>query len=39
MLAPTAADMKRWMAAINAQINALFIRQYDVPEDDYRSQG
>lgn len=31
--------MNAWIAVINAQICALFMREYRVPEDDYLSQG
>lgn len=39
MLARTPEAMQEWINAINAQINALFIREYMVPEDDYWGQG
>lgn len=39
MLARSKKEMEDWMAAINDQIHALFIREYGVPEDDYRSLG
>lgn len=39
LLARSKTEMEDWMDAINDQIHALFIRQYNVPEDDYWSQG
>lgn len=39
MLARSSLEMGAWMDAINAQIHALFMRDYDVPGDDYRSLG
>ena len=31
--------MNKWMTAINAQIHRLFIKQYNVPADNYQSRG
>ncbi|CAM9142326.1 unnamed protein product [Ectocarpus sp. 6 AP-2014] len=31
--------LNKWMTAINAQIHGLFIKLYNVPEDNYWSQG
>lgn len=39
ILTRSKGEMEEWMEVINEQIHALFIRQYNVPEDDYRSQG
>lgn len=39
LLAKDEASMQRWMTAINAQIHRMFIKRYNVPEDNYRSQG
>ncbi|CAM9593360.1 unnamed protein product [Ectocarpus sp. 6 AP-2014] len=39
LLARSKKEMKAWMGAITDQIHALFIREYNVPGDDYHSQG
>ncbi|CAB1099722.1 unnamed protein product [Ectocarpus sp. CCAP 1310/34] len=39
LLARSKNEMKAWMGAIKDQIHALFIREYNVPGDDYQSQG
>lgn len=39
LLSKDEASMNRWMTAINAQIHGLFIKQYNVPQDNYWSQG
>eukprot|EP00752_Nemacystus_decipiens_P009298 g8309.t1 len=39
LLARSKRQMNDWMGAINVQIHALFIREYNIPEDDYRDQG
>lgn len=39
LLARSKTEMEDWMDAISDQIHALFIRQYNVPGDDYWSQG
>lgn len=39
LLAKDEASMNKWMTAINAQIHSLFIKLYNVPEDNYWSQG
>ncbi|CAM9208802.1 unnamed protein product [Ascophyllum nodosum] len=39
ILARSNSEMAAWIAAINAQIIALFTRHYKVPEDDYCDQG
>ncbi|CAN0100971.1 unnamed protein product [Scytosiphon promiscuus] len=39
VLAKDENSMNRWMTAINAQIHGLFIKMYNVPEDNYWSQG
>lgn len=39
MLAQSSLEMGAWIDAINAQIHALFMRDYNVPKDDYRSLG
>lgn len=31
--------MEKWMTAINAHIHGQFVKLYNVPEDNYRSQG
>eukprot|EP00903_Cladosiphon_okamuranus_P006607 g6454.t1 len=39
LLGKDEASMNKWMTAINAQIHGLFIKLYNVPEDNYWSQG
>eukprot|EP00903_Cladosiphon_okamuranus_P011132 g10508.t1 len=39
LLAKNEASMEKWMTAINARIHGMFIKLYNVPEDNYRSQG
>lgn len=39
LLAKDEASMNKWMTAVNAQIHGLFIKLYNVPEDNYWSQG
>ncbi|CAM9178970.1 unnamed protein product, partial [Hapterophycus canaliculatus] len=39
VLAKDENSMNRWMTAINAQIHGLFIKMYNVPDDNYWSQG
>lgn len=39
LLGKDEASMNKWMTAINAQIHSLFIKMYNVPDDDYWSQG
>ncbi|CAM9166452.1 unnamed protein product [Ascophyllum nodosum] len=39
LLAKDEASMNKWMTAINAQIHRLFIKQYNVPADNYQSRG
>ncbi|CAM9467577.1 unnamed protein product, partial [Ectocarpus fasciculatus] len=39
LMARDLASMTEWMTAINAEIHRLFVKLYDVPEDNYWSQG
>ncbi|CAM9932796.1 unnamed protein product [Scytosiphon promiscuus] len=39
LLAKDEPSMQRWMTAINGQIHRMFIKRYNVPEDNYWSQG
>lgn len=39
LLGKDEVSMNRWMTAINAQIHGLFIKLYNVPDDNYWSQG
>ena len=32
-------SMDKWMTAVNAEVHSLFIKMYNVPEDNYWSQG
>lgn len=39
LIAQSKARMEDWMAAINEQINALFVRENNLSDDDYENQG
>ncbi|CAM9856018.1 unnamed protein product, partial [Laminaria digitata] len=39
LMAQHKAQMEGWMTAINDQINALFVRENNVSDDDYENQG
>lgn len=39
LVARSEAVMDKWMAAINAQIHENFVNKYNIPADNYRSQG
>lgn len=39
LLAKDEDSMEKWMTTINAVIHGLFIKRYNVPEDNYLSQG
>lgn len=38
-MAQSKARMEGWMLAINEQINALFVRENNISEEDYEDQG
>lgn len=39
LMAESLPSMEKWMTAINAEVHDLFVKMYDVPEDNYWSQG
>lgn len=39
LLAKDEDSMEKWITAINAVIHGLFTKRYNVPEDNYDSQG
>eukprot|EP00904_Undaria_pinnatifida_P007254 jgi/Undpi1/3659/HiC_scaffold_16.g07029.m1 len=39
LMAQSKARMEGWMLAINEQINALFVRENNISEEDYEDQG
>lgn len=39
LMAADHPTMEKWMTAINAEIHDLFINMYNVPEDNFWSEG
>lgn len=39
IMAKDVPTVDRWMKAINGQIHSIFVKQYNVPEDNYTSMG
>lgn len=39
LMAGDVQSMDKWMMAVNAEVHNLFIKMYNVPEDNYWSQG
>lgn len=39
LMARSLESLNEWLTAVNAEIHALFVKLYEVPEDNYWSRG